>query len=185
MWSRALRSSIPSLVALALAAATTTPAAAQDARALPAGERLRIHTGEEQATYRLVGTEADTLVVLRSGRTTPERIGMTSIARLERSTGRRSAMSGFGRGAAIGGLSGLVIGGGIGLAASGGDDADSFIISDGEATALLAAVGLAGGSLLGGLIGSSVRRERWESVPLVQRVSVAPMRGGLGVRVAF
>ena len=182
-----LRALAPSLVALALAAA---PAAAQgcagrgecDTAALLSGDRLRIRTGDGRATYRLIDTAADTLVVERSGGAAPQRIALASVERLERSLGRHSRGRGFARGAAIGGVAGVGVGlvGGVVVAR----EEDVMGLAPLVAGAAAVVYG-ATGALLGGLVGMSAPGERWERVDAARRVTVAPMHGGMGVRVAF
>lgn len=178
-----LRSAALGLLALLALPLAAAPAAAQAPSSLPAGERLRIRTPEGRDTYRLIGTAGDTLLLRRSGRADAERISLASVERLERSLGRHSRWHGFGRGVLVGGLSGLALGTVVGLAQP--DDEADFIISDEAATALLALTGGISFGVAGGVLGAMMPGERWETVRAERRVSVAPMHGGLGVRVAF
>ena len=122
----------------------------------------------------------DTLVVDRW------RVALLSVTRLDVHRGRKSRV---GRGVLIGSAIGAA--GGIATAAAacqtGGISACRFTPAGVYGGA--AAVGAAGGALIGVIIGALTKTDRWEEVPLDQiRVSFVPQRDGrfgLGFSVRF
>jgi len=135
-----------------------TRLAPQDSTPLAAGERVRV-TAPAMSPTPIVGAfarlGADTLVIETPVST--RRFPRASVTRLEVSTGRRSHV---GQGALYGGI----VGAGVAALALG----SSSLCADLEAGGTCALVGAAGGGvagvLLGALIGSATKSDRWEEV---------------------
>ena len=145
----------------------------------PQTRRPDTRRGAHVVTRALVGTvvafEADSLMVQRG--TDTWRLSLASLTRLEMSQGRRSHA---GLGAGIG----LLVGAGVGAVIGSGCDLTVVPVSS-EAGCIAVGVALVGGAgaLLGAVIGSHTRTERWAEVPLDHlRISFMPRRSG---RVQF
>ena len=139
-----------------------------EAQALPAqveaGSRVRVTTAPVSPLRRigsLVSLDSDSLRYSRWDTSSVIALPLASVARLERSTGRRLNT---GRGAMIGGLIGAGFGLFLGIAAS-TDNSGWWEVGVDDIAAVTAILG-AGGAGVGALIGSLSRRDRWESVPL-------------------
>lgn len=177
------------LVAAVALGAAGAPLAAQARAAAPfaEGDRVRLDLGRRKETFEVVGLAADTLVVRREGFAEPRRIPLAAIERAERSEGRRSAGQGFLRGAGWGLAGGAVLGAVAGYA--GGDDDPSpasWVTFSAESKAAMGAIVFGGiGGIVGGVFGAARPGERWTRVELAPRVSVLPMRRGVGVRVGL
>ncbi len=133
----------------------------------------------QQYVGTLVNWDADTLV-MESGNIFA--LPLESVTTLEVSAGRRSQT---GLGAGIGALIGAVIGA-VGGAA--GCTGGGFVSPGGCAFAGGLVFGI-GGALLGAVVGTATKTDRWVAVPLDRlRVSVGPQRDGrfgLGLSVRF
>ncbi len=155
---------------------------AQEPPPIEAGSRIRV-TAPAAGADKLVGTWLDSdgveLRVQTEEQPSPLTISLADVTRLEVSNGRKSKWL---IGAGIGAVGGAVLGAALGANMQGDfSDSDKRIIA---ATGL----GLAG-ALVGGLVGSQIKTERWEEVPLDRlRVSIVPLRDGrfaLGLSVEF
>ena len=112
-------------------------------------------------------------------------VARADVTRLEVSTGRRRHTW---RGAGIGALVGVTSGAFVGYAS--GDDG-GWCCFTAEAKAVMTGVGLGGlGAVIGAVVGSLTRSDRWISVPLgsaeaTPRLQVGRGRAGLAVVVSF
>ena len=149
------------LSALIQVSATQPPLVQQTTAQADSGSRVRI-TVDKPSKRSYVGTlisaDADSL------RFTTDTGGVVaiptaSIARLERSRGRRSNA---GRGAVIGGVIGGATGLILGIAAS-ADESSWFEVGPEEIAVVTAFMGATFAGL-GALIGAATKRERWEPV---------------------
>jgi hypothetical protein len=133
-----------------------------------AGSRVRVTTVPASPGRRigtLVSLDRDTLRWSRWDTTSVIAVPVASVARLERSTGRRSNT---GRGAMIGGLIGAGFGLFVGIAAA--TDNSGFLQVGVDDIAAVTGIGGAAGAGVGAIIGSLSRRDRWEPVSLTPRV---------------
>ena len=177
------------LITTLLVAGTITGTA--QAQTLTAGTRIRVLVPAlsskpiEGIFERLRG---DTLVVNVQAWERRLELPLSSVEQLKMHSGRRSAAR---RGAAIGALVGAAAGG-IGAAATYEDpcpEGADFCIFDvgpvGEVV-LSAIVFGAIGAGTGAVIGSFIKVDRWETVPLDRiRISLTPRGGGLEVSAKF
>lgn len=139
-----------------------------------AGNRVRIHACEparRDRCTRITGTlvSADpALVVLRDSNDVEQRVAMGPASELQVSRGHRSHwLLGLGIGAALGGS--------LGVASALQCDSD-----EAAACYIGAPLGLGGGMVLGALIGSTVRSERWRTIDASSlTLSVLPSGGGV------
>lgn len=160
----------------------TIPAAGSAFTQAEPGARVRItteHPSKHPEIGTLISADADSLR-FTSATGTAVAIPTTSVTRLEYSRGRRSNA---GHGAAIGGLIGAGTGLFLGILASRDDD-NFYEIGPEEiagVTALLGAVGAG----LGGIIGATSHRERWELVPIPGRVGNEVLRGRRPIRAGL
>jgi hypothetical protein len=150
-----------------------------------AGSRVRVTTTPSSPGRRignLVSLDRDTLRWSRRDTASVITVPITSVARLERSTGRRSNT---GRGALIGGLIGAGFGLFLGIAAS-TDNSGWWEVGAEDVAAVTAIVG-AGGAGVGAIIGSLSKRDRWEPVLLTPRVAgkLRPPRRITGLTLRF
>ena len=154
-----------------------------------AGARVRVTWGPgegRRATGRVLQDDGNTLVLtVDHGRRPPLRIEWLSVRQIEIPSGQRRNP---GRGALVGALAlgiplALLATYSCGMAGLGWEPGDSPPTS----AAGCAGVGLATGTALGAAVGSVVRTDRWQRVPLPEaRVSVIPQRGGgIGVALSF
>ena len=169
---------LDTLVLMAFAVLPVARIASQQAPRLKPGDRIRAHA-PSASPGPLVGTvvafQADSLMV--QGDTKSWRLSLASLTRLDISQGRRSHA---GLGAGIG----LLVGAGVGAVIGSGCDLTVVPVSS-EAGCIAVGVALVGGAgaLLGAVIGSHTRTERWAEVPLDHlRISFMPRRSG---RVQF
>jgi hypothetical protein len=149
-----------------------------EAQPLPAqveaGSRVRVTTAPASPGRRigtLVSLDRDTLRWSRWDTTSVITVPVASLARLERSTGRRSNT---GRGAMIGGI----IAGGFGLLLGIGastDDSGWWEVGVDDIAVVTAIFG-AGGAGVGALVGSLSTRDRWEPVPLTRTITGLTLR---------
>jgi hypothetical protein len=158
-----------------------------EAQPLPAqveaGSRVRVTTSPATPGRRigtLVSLDTDTLRWSRWDTTSVIAVPVPSVARLERSTGRRSNT---GRGAMIGGLIGAGFGLFLGIAASTDDGWDVGVDDMAAVTGIVGAGGLG----VGAIIGSLSKRDRWEPVPLTHRAAAtrAARRNIAGLTIRF
>ena len=157
----------------------------QDIPPIAPGTRVRI-TAPSAGADRLIGTVVpspiDTLMVRPAARMTAVAIPLASVTRLEVRFGQKSHLL---LGAAIGfvaGAASLGIGSAVVCKREDSDCAKYQTVS------LTALGGLSGGAV-GALLGSFIRTDRWDRVPL-ERLSVGlvPLRGGgfrIGMVVGF
>jgi hypothetical protein len=149
------------------------------------GARVRVTTMPATRGRRigsLVSLDRDTLRWSRWDTSSVIAVPIASVARLERSTGRRSNA---GRGAMIGGLIGAGLGLFVGVAAS-TDDTGFFEVGAEDVAAVTAILG-AGGAGVGALVGSLSSRDRWEPVGLAPGVAgkLRPRRNITGLTLRF
>lgn len=140
------------------------------------GDRVRLQPrgpGVPATTGRWLGTDggqARVEVLGAHGRTDTAVVSLAGVASLERSTGRGSKL---GTGLAVGAFLGLVAGVSAGLLE--GDDPPGFMSYSAGDKALLYGLSGAGlGGLVGMVIGSTIKSDHWQVVPL------RPMPGGVG-----
>ena len=191
-------------IVLIVLVASRAPLIAQEPPPLDAGHRVRLTFPCESADAGLAGSEpracraegslarliGDTIVLAagKSEAATTSAYDLNEVSRVEVSTGTKSHWL---TGAAIG----FVVGGTVAYLAlsSGGStstcdqSANQDAISVGECIALATAVGGLPGFGLGALVGTFIRSERWQQVPLDRlRVSVGPGPGsGLGLAIVI
>jgi hypothetical protein len=159
-----------------LALASVGDAAAQQPSLAP-GQRVRV-------TIPALGLErhADTFVALRNDSIVLDSVtcALSNLTRLDRYRGRgrktwKGALIGAGSGVALGALIGLARGGTLDMGAWG------KIRGVGVMAVFAAAFGETG-AVVGLIVGSTLKGDRWQRVPLGRvRVSVAPTRNGIGV----
>ena len=135
------------------------------------GARVRVtaHSIPGRRIGSLVSLDGDSLRYTRWDTSSVVAVPLESVARLERSIGRRSNT---GRGATLGAL----IGGGFGLflgIAASTDNSGWWEVGPEEIAAATAVAGVAGAGL-GAVIGSLSKRDRWEPVTLTPRVARNP-----------
>jgi len=151
--------------AVCLAAAMVAPAQglAQGGISLREGDRVRIHFSVPGAPSRLeavyLETGRDSLFV-RQQTSTSRGLSWSSIQGIERFDGRRGHGGG---GALIGATAGLAVG--ILAGATAKRESQFFQINTGGVV-LIATLITGAGAGLGALIGSTVRSDRWETVPV-------------------
>ena len=137
------------------------------------GSRVRVTSGAaaEPTIGTVAGLEGDALVVRGYVSDTPMRIPIADIQRLEVSAGR---MSHAGRGALIGAAVGAM----SGVLVTIGDYSDDVHGGDPNPAAT-AAIGAAGGALVGAAIGWRLKTDRWLPGELPKAgVSFVPLRRG-------
>jgi hypothetical protein len=152
-----------------------------------AGERVRFQAaafGTGHRTGTVVSTDTDALLVTIAPGADPVRVPLADFERLEVARGRRGH---FWTGAIIGLVPGAFLGAAFGWYA-GCDDQGADCSAYSSALAGGAVIG-AGTALVGGLIGTLVKTDRWEPVPTRHvQVFLVPARGrgvGGGVTIAF
>ncbi|NIN73076.1 MAG: hypothetical protein GTO46_14345 [Gemmatimonadetes bacterium] len=170
------------LTILTLAAPTTL--IAQQEPPVQAGDRVRVTAptiDPDMLVGTLVSLRADTCVLKVDDLWLPLALPRTSVTKLEVQRGRKSKA---GLGAGVGFVTGAVIGGLLG--SYWGQESCGWMeipcIKKPAATVLGAlGFGLAGAGI-GALVGSRIRVDRWEEVPLDQlRITLLPQRRGLSV----
>jgi hypothetical protein len=157
------------------------PSAGQEVWFLTSGVRVRI-TAADLGIRQLVGTLVtscgDTLVISGSSPSNTLRVPCASLTAVDISSGEKSRWAeGLGVGALVGAATGAILGAGCCR------DGDVVVV----AGPIFAGLGAAGGAVLGLIIGSNIRTERWRPVPLEQvRVGFEPgLAGRLGIKVAL
>jgi hypothetical protein len=163
----------------ALSVLVVGSAPAQAAQALPQGTRVRITPADPSPVIvgELIAVSDSILMVRRQRGAGDITIPRSLVQRLEVSRGTNR-----GARALRGALLGLVIGGVVGYA-SGNDN--GYWVDRRGAAVLGAATGVAGGSLIGLLVGSF---ERWRDTAVPISLSVMPTGGqslSVGGRIAF
>ena len=169
-----------------LAVAPLSIVTAQETPLVKPGDRVRV-TAPDQALSKYTGTLAgvygDTL------RLDTLHVPLQSVTRLDVHRGQKSkagtgALIGAGVGAAAGVITALVV--------CAEDNRDCENAGSGLTAAAALVLGVGGallGAGLGAVVGSNVKVDRWEEIPLDRlRVSVAPQRDGrfgLGLSVRF
>jgi hypothetical protein len=150
------------LIVLAVLVAAPTQIRAQDPPPIDPGARVRVSTSSA-ADERIVGTlaalQSEALVVDVEGHSEPVTLPVASVTRLEVSTGRKSKTAtgagiGFGIGAAAGTVLALMFCSDPDNACGAGSFLGGSVL-----------LGLPGAGV-GALIGSGIKVERWETVPL-------------------
>lgn len=173
------------LPAILLVAPICAATAQERTPLLEPGQRVRV-TAVDSGVRNRVGTlrvlKPDS-IVLEDGLMLP----VASVTKLEVSRGQQSHAV---QGAVIAGGIGVIIGslgGAKNCAESSGWTDDP--VGDCLTVSILAATALGGGgAVIGAVVGSLIKTDRWEEVPLGQlRVSVVPQRRGFGIgaRVTF
>ena len=151
----------------------TVTVAAQEPLPLHSGDRIRA-TVPGVSPGPLVGTvvafQTDSLIV--QGGTSTWHLSLASLTHLDVSQGQRSH-------ALLGAGIGLLVGAGAGvLIASDCDTVEGPFATQGQCTAVGAAVFGGAGALVGALTGALARTERWAQVPLDRlRMSLTPNPG--------
>ena len=145
------------------------------------GDRVRLHPrqpGARPTVGRWLGATDGTVrleVVHETGSVDTSDVALSSLAMLERSTGRaRRTGNGMATGAALG----LIVGGVAGLV-QGDDNAGFFQMSAGQKAMVGAVTGAGLGLVIGGIVGATKVSDRWEVVP------VQPSAAGTGPAVTF
>jgi len=127
---------------------------------------------------KLLALEGDTMRIRVRANETALAIPTASITRVAYLDGRRGNTL---RGASIGLLSGALIGGLIGSTQS---FQGSFFFHEGQEIVVGVILGAPAGFLLGGIVGTLVRSDRWLAVPSDDhRIRVAPRLDSLGFTV--
>ncbi len=129
-----------------------------------------------------VAWKADTLVVETKGHTLA--LPWDSVTKLEVSQGqKRNTREGVLIGLLVGGVAGAVV------AVAIHEECERCFIDPATLPVAVATVGVLGGVVTGAIIGSLIRTDRWQEVPLERlRLQVAPQRDGrfgLGLSVRF
>lgn len=190
------------LASLFLVSAAILPLCAQgtdtsDARRLAPGMRVRLTVdagGDSTRTIkpgRYVGTlraaGADSVQVQYVDSDAPETLPWTVVSRVEVSRGVNKPLKIVAMG--VGAIGGAFLGyaAGDGLTSEECSDGGDLVVcgegtSDGVAKFVGTLAGIAGGALLGKVIGG---RERWTDAAMPRRVSVRPWGGRSGVGVGF
>ncbi len=162
-----------------------TGLAAQHTLVTP-GARVRVSAptvAERPLLGTVVALEVDTLIVDARGYAHPLALPLASLAWLEVSRGQKSrTLKGAGIGFLVGGAAGLATAA-IVCAIAGDCAADDPYT--GLVYAVFGVLGAGVGALTGAIIGSTIKVDRWEAVPLDRiRVSLTPTApGGVGVTV--
>lgn len=168
------------LFAAALLALALAPAGAQTLpSAVGPGARVRVRVDSPPPPRTVTGTVrtlgADTLVLAPSDGGPPQTIPFASMRRLEVSRGRGVVASHV----LIGAVAGAAIGGVV-AGTSGSCAADDPWCRFWRSLAVLGGVGV--GGVVGAGVGALIKGEKWMTVPLEHRVSIAPLPGrGMGV----
>ena len=154
-----------------------------------AGGRTRTSCRKDTGT--LAGAPADSIVLAVDGQGRQLAFPVAPVTRLEVSQGRGSHS---GLGAAVGALVGVFAGAVIGYSSREECVSQEFLgclLYAGPKTYAVvgAMIGGPGGAVAGGLIGATIKTERWQEVPLDRvRASFAPQRDGrfrFGLSVRF
>ncbi len=177
------------VAAVGLSCIAYSDALAQAAAALREGQRVRVTSSVERTpvmTGVIGAVGADTILLRhkdRAGDSVATSIPLSSIARLQVSSGRHSRwltglLVGLGAGAASGAI--------IGVATGDGDDP---LLGPGHYALMGAVVCAPVGGIVGVVIGALTKTERWQTVPLDRvGLSIAPGPDGrlnIGVRLTL
>ena len=170
------------LLALLLIPLSFTSLTAQDT--LTAGDKVRVTTEQERIIGYWVALSENGLTLNTEERDSSLVLPLASLTKLEVSRGQKS---GAGKGALIGAGTGAAAGV---VTAYVGCAVESSNFNCGNYTVLtILAFGAAGalvGAGIGALIGSQIKVDRWQDVPLDRiRVSLTPSGGGLEVTAKF
>jgi len=155
---------------------------AQDSVVVRPGARVRLTTGAGRFVGTWEGSAHDSLTILDARRTTVRVVAFDAVSALEISRGRRRRT---GRGALIGFVSGTTAGlvTALVFCRNGCGEFNTFI------PVALGGAGAVVGTGVGALIGSQIRTERWESVPVgALRIGLIPQRSrrlGVGIQFAW
>ncbi len=162
------------ILTVILTVAPVVTVAAQQPLPLHPGDRIRAMV-PSLSSGPLVGTvvafQTDSLIV--QGGTSTWHLSLASLTHLDVSQGRRShALLGAGIGLLVGAAVGVLI-------ASDCDTVEGPFATQGQCTAVGAAVFGGAGALVGALTGALARTEQWAQVPLARlRMSLTPNPGG-------
>ena len=175
----------PTLFIALLIGLSATSLSAQPARTNWIGSRVRVTlTGVDSAgelpviAGTLVAVGDTALSVRPSGATAEQSIPVSRVLRFHVHAGRDRWA-----GARFGALVGLPVGLVFGFASGEDCTSEDWICFDREETTV-------GGAILGAALGTVIglaigRGDSWRAESLPQRVSVAPIAGGVGLRIAF
>ena len=173
---------LPPILALPAGCASTHRVSTDELRPT-VGERVRISKRPKSERYGdpIIGSvtdqRMDTLVVLVEGAGRVIRIPLSSVKRLEVVTGRKSkAGAGALVGLVTGAITGALLGNYWGSVSCSGTYGFTICLEKGEAAALSAlGFGLAGAGL-GALVGSFIKVDRWETIPVDElRIEASPV----------
>lgn len=175
------------VAALVLPASVDLPA--QQEPPVAPGDRVRVtarNIDPDPLVGTLVALGADTCVLEVKSRAEPLALPLASVTKLEVSRERRSKA---GIGATVGFIGGALAGAVIAIASldeeCGVLSPDCDLNEDLESIAPAAVLGGLAGIGVGVLVGSVLKVDRWEEVPLDRlRVSIMPQRHGLSVGVS-
>jgi hypothetical protein len=174
------------IVSLSLACLAQDGAAQRSSSAgvpLVAGTRTRVKTAGLVAPLvaNFLEQRGDTLVFIEDGLGRGVwSFALSQIERLEMTAGEATRNKRpIARGAVIGGGVGLVLGVLFAAAAQPSDSTKKY------SKVLTGAAGAAVGAGIGGFLGSRVKSERWINVPLPQRLSFMPTRGGFSIAISI
>lgn len=173
------------LLAAALLVSGVAAATAQEVvPALVAQSRVRVTAPGfrgHAVVGRLVSLQADSVLLLEEGATTPTALPSRDVRTLEVSRGmKRQTKAGAVTGMIFGGIAGVV----IGSASADRCKREATLfenLCDLNVVGGLSA-GMVGGALVGGLVGSQIRVEQWQTIPRVSpslHVMVSPSRVGV------
>jgi len=157
------------VLALACVAVLAAPAAlaGQGLTRLKAGDRVRLTAPSigvvQRQTFTLVDVTADSITLTPEGRSLTLDCALADVTSLQVQRGRKRATL---RGLGIGALAGAAIGVAAGFA-DGDDPPDAFIAMTAGEKAVAAGLALGGlGGVVGALIGTAVKVDRWDKIPL-------------------
>ena len=159
-----------------------TSLTAQDT--LTAGDKVRVTTAVERVIGYWMSLDDNRLTLRAEDPDSSLVLPLASFTKLEVSQGLKSrTLKGAGIGFLVGGAAGLATAA-IACAIAGDCDADSSYT--GLVYAVFGVLGAGVGALTGAIIGSTIKVDRWETVPFDRiRVSLTPRGGGLQVSAKF
>ena len=178
-----------SVLAFACVAILATPVASksQGLEGVTAGDRVRLTAPNigivKRQSFTLVGVTADSITLSPIGQDITVDCAIADLSSLQAHRGQKRATW---RGLVIVGTTGAAIGILTGLAA-GNDPPDEFYDMSAGEKALTGgvALGLLGGAV-GALLGSTVKLDRWEKVPIQVRVAPSDIvAGGFAVSASL
>ncbi len=167
------------LLALLLIPLSFTSLTAQDT--LTAGDKVRVTTEEERVVGYWVSLDDNQLTLNTEARDSSLVLPLASLTKLEVSKGLKSrTLKGAGIGFLVGAAAGLAFGA-IACAIAGDCEDDTVYVA-----LIFGAIGAPLGAGTGAVIGSFIKVDSWETVPLDRiRVSLRPRGGGLEVSAKF